>query len=161
MTTPVVAKAEDAVTCDETVPSRVVSHSSTPQPAEEVPATRVPAARALGLTHKGHLGAGADGDITMYDAGLSDDPEAMFASPRFVVKGGQVLVEDGHLRTSTPGKKIRADLSDNAHGESLLEQWFEDHGSYSVKQFGMHVHERNRMVTVAKPQGAPTRTSEL
>ncbi|HET89658.1 MAG TPA: formylmethanofuran dehydrogenase subunit A, partial [Chloroflexi bacterium] len=52
--------------------------------------TRAGTARALGLTRKGHLGVGADADVTVYPA--LDDPEAMFAHPRYVLKGGEIVV---------------------------------------------------------------------
>ena len=49
--------------------------------------TRAGPARLLGLRDKGHLGVGADADITIYDD--RDDREAMFAAPRYVIKDGQ------------------------------------------------------------------------
>lgn len=67
--------------------------------------TRAGPARQLGLEHKGHLGVGADADITVYDD--RPDREAMFATPRYVIKGGHVVVEDGELRETPPGKLLR------------------------------------------------------
>jgi formylmethanofuran dehydrogenase subunit A len=58
--------------------------------------TRAGPARILGLKNKGHLGIGADADITVYDK--NEDKEKMFACPRYVIKEGLVLVEDGHIR---------------------------------------------------------------
>ena len=58
--------------------------------------TRAGPARLLGLRDKGHLGVGADADITVYDD--RDDREAMFAAPRYVIKDGRPVVEDGELR---------------------------------------------------------------
>ena len=51
--------------------------------------TRAGPARALGLEHKGHLGVGADGDIAVYEE--CADKEAMFARPRYVYKGGELV----------------------------------------------------------------------
>ena len=48
--------------------------------------TRAGPARLLGLRDKGHLGVGADADITIYDDRA--DREAMFAAPRYVIKDG-------------------------------------------------------------------------
>jgi formylmethanofuran dehydrogenase subunit A len=62
-------------------------------------------ARALGLSQKGHLGIGADGDITIY----SEKPDAegvLFAYPRYVLKGGQVVVEDGQVRAVSEGREF-------------------------------------------------------
>jgi formylmethanofuran dehydrogenase subunit A len=62
-------------------------------------------ARALGLTRKGHLGVGADGDVTIY----SEKPNAegvMFSYPRYVLKGGQVVVEEGQVRAVVEGREF-------------------------------------------------------
>ena len=66
--------------------------------------TRAGPARLLGLSHKGHLGVGADADITIYDK--NDDKEKMFANPRYVIKEGLVLVEEGHIRQETYGRTL-------------------------------------------------------
>src|SRR6185437_13206487 len=60
--------------------------------------TRAAPARRLGLRDKGHLGVGADADVTIYHD--RTDREEMFATPRYVIKGGQVAVEDGLLLSS-------------------------------------------------------------
>jgi formylmethanofuran dehydrogenase subunit A len=67
--------------------------------------TRAGPARLLGLKHKGHLGPGADADVTVYAKGA--DIAAMFASPRYVVKGGALLVEEGQLRRAPRGRRLR------------------------------------------------------
>lgn len=66
--------------------------------------TRAGPARLLGLRHKGHLGAGADADVTIYSR--QDDIAQMFASPRWVLKGGEVVVEEGHLRLAPSGRRL-------------------------------------------------------
>ena len=58
--------------------------------------TRAGPARMLGLKHKGHLGVGADADVTIYTPDAN--AETMFAMPRFVIKAGRVLVEQGEIR---------------------------------------------------------------
>ena len=60
--------------------------------------TRAGPARMLGLAHKGHLGPGADGDVTIYAP--DDDKERMFALPRYVIKAGEVVLDDGDLRAA-------------------------------------------------------------
>ena len=45
-------------------------------------------ARALGLTQKGHLGVGADGDITIYPEKPNEEG-VLFSYPRYVLKGGR------------------------------------------------------------------------
>jgi formylmethanofuran dehydrogenase subunit A len=58
----------------------------------------------LGLASKGHLGSGADADITVYSP--DDDKERMFAFPRFVVKAGEVVVDEGDVRSATFGRTL-------------------------------------------------------
>jgi formylmethanofuran dehydrogenase subunit A len=63
--------------------------------------TRAAPARRLGLRDKGHLGIGADADVTVYNDRA--DREEMFATPRYVIKGGEVAVDDGDLRCIDDG----------------------------------------------------------
>jgi len=62
-------------------------------------------ARALGLSSKGHLGVGADGDVTIYSE-KPDKDGVLFAYPRYVLKGGQVVVEEGQVRAIAPGHEF-------------------------------------------------------
>jgi formylmethanofuran dehydrogenase subunit A len=66
--------------------------------------TRAAPARLLGLHHKGHLGPGADADVTVYSR--STDLAEMFAAPRYVVKGGTLVVEEGQLRRAPAGRRL-------------------------------------------------------
>jgi formylmethanofuran dehydrogenase subunit A len=66
--------------------------------------TRAGPARLLGLPHKGHLGPGADGDVTVY--ARNSDIAAMFATPRYVVKAGALMVEEGQLRRAPAGRRL-------------------------------------------------------
>jgi formylmethanofuran dehydrogenase subunit A len=67
--------------------------------------TRAGPARLLGLKRKGHLGVGADADVTVYQKDA--DIATMFASPRYVIKGGSLLVEEGQLRRAPRGRRLR------------------------------------------------------
>jgi formylmethanofuran dehydrogenase subunit A len=67
--------------------------------------TRAAPARILGLGSKGHLGPGADADITIYSP--DEDVRRMFAMPRYVIKAGEVVVDDGDLRLAPAGKTMR------------------------------------------------------
>lgn len=66
--------------------------------------TRAGPARLLGLRHKGHLGPGADADVTVY--ARSDRIAEMFATPRYVIKGGTLVVEEGQLRRAPEGRRL-------------------------------------------------------
>lgn len=66
--------------------------------------TRAGPARLLGLRQKGHLGVGADADITIY----SRQPRIaeMFATPRYVFRRGVLIAEEGHLRQAPHGERL-------------------------------------------------------
>jgi formylmethanofuran dehydrogenase subunit A len=66
--------------------------------------TRAGPARLLGLPNKGHLGPGADADVTVYVR--NPDIAAMFATPRYVVKAGTLMVEEGQLRRAPAGRRL-------------------------------------------------------
>jgi formylmethanofuran dehydrogenase subunit A len=84
--------------------------------------TRASPARILGLEHKGHLGIGADADITIYDK--DDDREKMFSAPRYVIKEGLVLVEDGEIRQEIYGKTLFVSPPYDPQVEKDIRQYF-------------------------------------
>ena len=51
--------------------------------------------------------SGADADVTIYDERA--DREEMFATPRYVIKGGRVVVRDGELVEALAGDLLRVD----------------------------------------------------
>ena len=61
-------------------------------------------ARALGLPQKGHLGVGADADVAIFNE--NPDRAQMFAYPRYVLKGGEVVIEEGEIRKAVEGKGL-------------------------------------------------------
>ncbi|MCS7045355.1 MAG: formylmethanofuran dehydrogenase subunit A, partial [Gemmataceae bacterium] len=61
-------------------------------------------ARALGLTNKGHLGVGADADIAIFNR--TADAARMFAYPRYVLKRGEIVVEEGEIRNVVNGRGL-------------------------------------------------------
>ena len=91
--------------------------------------TRAGPARLLGLRDKGHLGVGADADITIYDDRA--DREEMFAAPRHVIKDGRAIVQDGELRAAPPGRLLRVGAGYDPSIEPALQALFEDR--YSVR----------------------------
>ena len=68
--------------------------------------TRAAPARIAGLTAKGHLGPGADADITFYRP--ARDLATMFSVPAKVFKAGVLVAEDGQIRTATAGGTLAA-----------------------------------------------------
>jgi formylmethanofuran dehydrogenase subunit A len=63
--------------------------------------TRAGAAKLVGLHDRGHLGAGAAADITVYTD--HPDREKMFAKPDYVFKDGELVVKDGSVVKVTWG----------------------------------------------------------
>jgi formylmethanofuran dehydrogenase subunit A len=108
--------------------------------------TRAGPARILGLRHKGRLGVGADADVTIYDD--RPDREAMFSSPKWVIKGGRVVVEDGHLRDPADGVTYRPSLSPDPSADRRFTDWWSRHGSYHPSQLALSPALAGRVRTV-------------
>jgi formylmethanofuran dehydrogenase subunit A len=91
--------------------------------------TRAGPARILGLKNKGHLGPGADADITIYTP--NENRETMFELPRTVIKAGRVIVENGEVREETFGRTLHVSPEYDREVEPDIKQWFEE--SYSIQ----------------------------
>jgi formylmethanofuran dehydrogenase subunit A len=91
--------------------------------------TRAGPARILGLKNKGHLGPGADADITIYTPDANQ--ETMFELPRHVIKAGRILVEQGEIREERYGKTLHVAPDYDREVEPDIERWFEE--SYSIR----------------------------
>ncbi|MEP6572678.1 MAG: formylmethanofuran dehydrogenase subunit A [Gemmatimonadota bacterium] len=95
--------------------------------------TRAGPARLLGLSNKGHLGAGADADITIYakDANIA----TMFAAPRYVIKAGTVVVEEGHLRRAPEGRRLFVQPAYDRVVEQDIKAHFDRYSSVSFENY--------------------------
>ena len=90
--------------------------------------TRAAPAKMLGLERKGHLGVGADADITIY---LPDrDFESMFQLPKFVLQSGRIIVDDFDIKSVSPGRPIFLDTPVDPDRIRQFESWF--HDEYTV-----------------------------
>lgn len=116
--------------------------------------TRAAPARMLGLTGKGHLGMGADADVTLYSPHA--DKELMFSAPRFVFKGGTCLVEQGELRAEVPGKTLFVQPPLETVDAAPLEAWFNQHASLAAHNFAFTPAEALH----AQFEEAPRRTGD-
>jgi formylmethanofuran dehydrogenase subunit A len=96
--------------------------------------TRAGPARLLGLANKGHLGVGADADITIYtrDANRSQ----MFATPRYVLKAGTLVVEEGQLRRAPQGGRHQVTPGYDTAVERDIKRYFDRYGSVSFENYG-------------------------
>src|SRR4029079_16744883 len=91
--------------------------------------TRAGPARILGLKNKGHLGPGADADITIYTP--HENKEVMFELPRMVIKSGKVIVEQGEIREGRIGKTLHVQPEYDRGVEADIQEWFEKY--YSIR----------------------------
>jgi formylmethanofuran dehydrogenase subunit A len=96
--------------------------------------TRAAPARRLGLRDKGHLGIGADADVTIYHD-RPDDREEMFATPRYVIKGGELVVEEGDLRRVDDGRLLSSSAPFDNDIERVLEPLFADRYTVSFGHY--------------------------
>jgi formylmethanofuran dehydrogenase subunit A len=95
--------------------------------------TRAAPARILGIRNKGHLGVGADADITVYD--YHEDKEKMFANPRYVIKEGEVIFEDGHIRRETYGKTLYVAPRYDPEIEKDIRQFFKKYYTIEFENY--------------------------
>ena len=92
--------------------------------------TRAAPARMLGLAdRKGHLGPGADADIAIYAP--QADRRAMFSRPRWVLKAGEVVVEDGLVLAEPTGRTFVLSPGYDPGRLPAIRAWFER--DYSVR----------------------------
>ena len=104
-------------------------------------------ARALGLPRKGHLGVGADADVAIFNE--SKDVARMFSYPRYVIKGGEVVIEEGELRKSVEGHSYATKPSYDEKVEDFLRPVFQSCYTMSFENYpveaervhGMEVRE--------------------
>src|SRR5262245_54803872 len=95
-------------------------------------------ARALGMTQKGHLGVGADADVTIYNE--NPDGAYMFRYPRYVIKGGEVVVEEGDIRKVTDGREFLVHPTYDAKVEDFLRPLFPQCYTMSFDNYPVEMH---------------------
>lgn len=101
--------------------------------------TRAAPARMLGLTRKGHLGPGADADITIYTPDA--DYERMFELPRFVLKAGEILIEQGEMRKCVEGTTLQTAPNFDAGALPSIRQWFDSRYSIQFRNYSIDADE--------------------
>jgi formylmethanofuran dehydrogenase subunit A len=83
--------------------------------SEIVIVTRAGTAKALNMVNKGHLGVGADADVSIYKYD-QEDIEKSFKKAKYTIKAGNIVVKDGEIVKDIPGRTyvldLDADLSD-------------------------------------------------
>ncbi len=108
--------------------------------------TRAGPARILGLQHKGHLGPGADADITIYAP--HENKETMFELPRYVIKDGRIVVEDGEIRENMFGRTLHVEPAYDRGVEADIADWFEQFYSIRFRNYPVtddYLHDAQRI----------------
>ena len=106
--------------------------------------TRAGPAKLLGLRNKGQLGVAADADVTIYEE--HDDKEQMFSAPRYVIKDGQLIIEDHEFRSDHEGRLLHVAPEYDPEIEQAIRPFFEDYytiefNNYAVNDSYLHRHE--------------------
>lgn len=95
--------------------------------------TRAGAAKLVGLRDRGHLGADAAADITVYTDNA--DREKMFAKPDFVFKDGELVVKDGAVIKVTWGATHTVKPEFDRGIEKDLLQYFDKYHTIQLDNF--------------------------
>ena len=95
--------------------------------------TRAAPAKILGLTDRGHLGAGAAGDVVVYREDA--DREAMFSRAAYVLKDGKVIVKEGEIVDLVYGRTHQAAPDYDGSIEAKMDRWFDETIGYKAKTF--------------------------
>jgi formylmethanofuran dehydrogenase subunit A len=111
--------------------------------------TRAGPARILGLENKGHLGVGADADLTVYTP--HENKEEMFETPRAVIKSGRVMIENGEIRDPLVGKSLFVAPEYDRQVEVDIRDWFEKYYSIQWRNYPVedgYVHDSEVVPTI-------------
>jgi formylmethanofuran dehydrogenase subunit A len=95
--------------------------------------TRAAPAKILGLDRKGHLGPGADADVTIYNPNA--DIQRMFELPRYVIHAGEVVVEDGEIRSTPNGRLFHVAPGYDESALPHIREWFERYYTVQFRNY--------------------------
>jgi formylmethanofuran dehydrogenase subunit A len=109
--------------------------------------TRAGQAKSLGLKNKGHLGVGADADISIYNVNpettdIAQESNALcraFSDAAYTIKDGIVVVKDGKIVQTVDGKTMWLDVNtaeqvqiDDDMKTRFKEYWTVEYDNYPV-----------------------------
>jgi formylmethanofuran dehydrogenase subunit A len=90
-------------------------------------------ARALGLTQKGNLSIGSDADLVLYNQ--DDSVARMFSHPRYVIKQGEIVLEDGEIREAPQGREFLVKPPCDPGTDEFIRPLFEDCYTMSFENY--------------------------
>ncbi len=97
--------------------------------------TRAGPAKLLGLSDKGHLGVGADADVTIYDE--HDDKEQMFNAARYVIKDGKIYIRNHEFCADHIGRVLHIEPEYDNAIEDQLRPFFSDYYSIQFENYAV------------------------
>jgi len=95
--------------------------------------TRAGAAKLIGLDNCGHLGNGAQADITVYTE--QADYEEMFAKPDYVFKNGELVVKNGAVTKVVWGTTHTTKPAFDINVEKDLSEYFDKYHTIQLDNF--------------------------
>jgi len=95
--------------------------------------TRAGASKLIGMNDRGHLGVGANADITVYTD--QENREAMFAKPDYVFKNGELVVKDGAVVKVVWGATHTAKPAFDIGVEKELKEYFDRYQTIGLDNF--------------------------
>ena len=95
--------------------------------------TRAAPARLLGLSDRGHLGAGAIADVAVYRK--SADVAKMFGRAAYVFKDGDLVVKDGEITHYRWGRALRLKPAPDKAMVRRLEDYHQQHYGLQLDWF--------------------------
>lgn len=112
--------------------------------------TRAGQAKALGLTHKGHLGVGADADVAIYNVNPEDTDIARkyktvrkaFRNSAYTIKDGKVVVKDGEIVQHVDGRTMWLDVqtSEQVKVDEELKRRFKEYWTVEFENYPVSTH---------------------
>lgn len=95
--------------------------------------TRAAPAKILGISNHGHLGDGANANITVYRK--QDDIEQMFAKPSMVFKNGTLIAKDGEVVETVKGVTHVVKPDFDRAIEKPLQKYFDNYQTIAMSNF--------------------------
>ena len=112
--------------------------------------TRAGQAKALGLENKGHLGLGADADVSIYDlnpettdiANNFETVRKAFGMAAYTVKDGIVVVKDGKVVNTVNGKTmwLNVDTTEQVKIDDNIKRRFKEYWTVEYDNYPVSDH---------------------
>lgn len=129
--------------CMKSLPAKIKERITLPELTREytlyeiATITSAGPARALGHHQKGNLAIGKDADLVIYHE--DKDVARMFGHPRYVIKGGEVVIEEGEIRATPDGREFIVKPDFNPDTEAFLRPLFEDCYTMSFDNYPVEI----------------------